>query len=72
MSWVRVAAGHAKSSARTAAAPAPSRVDEVAVVDILNAGVAMGSADEAERRQTVTQRGDSVRQQTVLQAPGQQ
>ena len=39
MSWVRVAPGHAKSFARTAAAPAP-------VVDVLNAGVAMGSADE--------------------------
>ncbi|CAM9240257.1 unnamed protein product, partial [Ascophyllum nodosum] len=25
MSWVRIAPGHAKSSARTAAAPAPSR-----------------------------------------------
>ena len=66
MSWARVAAGHAKSSARTAAAPAPDvdaaddrwmragqgtgrtqrRVDEVDVVDVLNAGVAMGSADE--------------------------
>ena len=46
MSWVRIAPGHAKSSARTAAAPAPSRVDEVDVVDYLNAGVGMGSADE--------------------------